>query len=437
MLLYDFVYILAVILLFPFWGKYFLKKEYRVLLKHRLSPDIESSQKKRIWVHAVSVGEVKSLKNFLHEVKKKYPGDDIVLSVTTPSGYAVAREEYVSLGILVINSPLDFSFTIRRFLKKINPRILVLNELEIWPNWIAVTHKKKVPIILINGRMSEIAFKRYRRVNFFLKRFFKRIDRFMVQAEIYKDRFSQLNIPLGKIKICGNIKADEAVKGLERMPGEKNIFAELGIKRPDRSRKKILAVASSHAGDEQLLVPLLPSLLKSFFVIIVPRHLDRVPNIEAHLARSGVEPVTWSKRSTPGTGIGAAADKPPPISTNQSRVMIFDRMGYLFQVLKISDLVFMGGTMERKIGGHNLYEPAVLGKPITGGPCFNNFPAIGEELVSKGIYHVVHDGAELKKYLDEFGKLDIEHIRAEAVRCVSQQIGSIYFILDEMAQWTR
>ena len=418
MLLLDLAYFLIILLylpLFPLWIKFLLKKEYRDILRHRFSPNIKSSNNKRIWIHAVSVGEVRSLKYLIEKLKEKYKNKEIVLSVTTPSGFECAKDEFP--GLAVINAPVDFSFIIKKFIKKINPQLLILNELEIWPNWIRITHREKVPVLLVNGRISELAFKRYKKTVFLLKGFLNKIDRYMVQAELYKKKFQQLGIPEEKLLVCGNIKADEAFNSLENLPPDSEIADFLGI-RTGKNRKKIITVASSHLSDEQLIIPAINKLAEDFLFIIAPRHLNRVEEIEKRLANHRVEFSTWTKgKATPGTKTGST--------------LLFDRMGYLFKVLKISDIVFMGGTLERKIGGHNLYEPAVLGKLILGGPYYNNFPDIGEELATRGVYKIVRDTEEFQRMLPQCAA-EMKQTAAAAVDAVSRRRGSTECILKEI-----
>ena len=418
----------------PLWAKFFFKKQYRTILKHRLIPDIEYTNKKRIWIHAVSVGEVRSLKNLIENLNGKDNGKnnkdklEIVLSVTTPSGFEFARQQYKR--IKVISAPVDLSFTIKKFIKKINPQVLILNELEMWPNWLMIIKQKHIPVLLINGRISDVAFKRYKRFNFFLKVFFNKIDRFLVQTEIHGDRFRQLGIPAEKIMVCGNIKADEAFKAAEHLPPDTDILNELGINGKP-GKKKIITIASSHLTDELLVVPIIRQLSDQYFFVFVPRHLTRLEEIEKLLEKHGVAYSTWSKGNRNNDTGNGEGNRP---------VLIFDRMGYLFNVLKVTDIVFMGGTLERKIGGHNLYEPAALGKIIVGGPCYNNFPAIGGELVRKGVYHVVNSSQELSDFLSgangnttgNNGKIDFKRVEQEALNAVSAKRGSIGCILKEI-----
>jgi len=421
MLFFDLLYSVIILATLPLWLKYFFKKEYRSLVIYRFSPGIEPSAKKRVWLHAVSVGEVRSLKNLVENLKKLYNEKEIVLSVTTPAGFDFARQQFPD--IKVINAPLDFSFAVKKFIKKINPQLLILNELEIWPNWISIIHQEKIPVLLINGRISDGAFKWYKRFAFLLKPFFNKIHRFLVQTEIHKERFLELAIPGDRIAVCGNIKADEAFNALEHLPPDHEIMEFLGISKERLKDRKIVAVASSHLSDEKLVIPIIDTFAKDFFFIIVPRHLTRVEEIEKRLQDHRVSYTTWSK--------AAHVDKNTRAQGNGD-ALIFDRMGYLFNILKITDIVFMGGTLEAKVGGHNLYEPAVMGKVIVGGPCYNNFPAIGAELRQKGIYHVVNNNRELTDFLGHMERIDFEKVKQEAVAAVSARRGSIACILKEI-----
>lgn len=422
MLLFDFLYVVIVLVTLPLWIKYVFKKEYRSLLKHRLSPDIdETVTKKRVWLHAVSVGEVRSLKNLVENLKNLYNDKEIVLSVTTPTGFEFAKQQLP--GIKIINAPLDFSFVIKTFIKKINPQLLILNELEIWPNWISITHKKEIPVLLINGRISDRAFIWYQRFAWLLRPFFNRINRFLVQTEIHKERFLKLAVPGERIVVCGNIKADEAFNALEHLPPDQTILEFLRINKEQLKGRKIITIASSHLNDEKLVIPIINNWANDFFFIIVPRHLTRVDEIEKQLQDHNVCFTTWGK------AIHENENTQPGRNGN---ALIFDRMGYLFNILKISDIVFMGGTLNAKVGGHNLYEPAVMGKVIVGGPCFNNFPAIGTDLVQKGVYHVVNSSCEFKSFLGQSERIDFTKIKQEAVTAVSTRRGSIACILKEI-----
>ncbi|HEX7501825.1 MAG TPA: glycosyltransferase N-terminal domain-containing protein, partial [Acidobacteriota bacterium] len=248
MLILDLLYALLLLLLFPFWLKYAFKNSYRQLLKSRLRPQLEPGPGRNVWIHAVSVGEVRSLRSLIAALGEKKVG--VVLSVTTPAGFAFARKEYP--GIPVLHAPLDFSFVVRRFIDRIRPRLVIFNELEIWPNWITLLHRRRVPMLLINGRISDAAFSRYRVFGIILRPFFRRLDSYLVQNELYRQRFLHLRIPAEKITVGGNIKADEAASSLRELPRPEEIIAHLRLPSPAR---KIVVLASSHDPDEKVFIP--------------------------------------------------------------------------------------------------------------------------------------------------------------------------------------
>ncbi|MCK4836937.1 MAG: hypothetical protein KAT17_09875 [Candidatus Aminicenantes bacterium] len=407
MILLDLGYFFFLLISFPIWIKFIFNKNYRHLLRQRISPGLTPNKQKHIWIHAVSVGEVKSLKNLIRQLTSR--NHPIVLSVTTPSGYEYAKTTHPD--IRVINSPLDFSFVVKRFLKTINPSILVLNELEIWPNWLSWTKKSNIPILLINGRISDIAFKKYRKFRLLIKKIFNKIDFYILQSEIHKKRFSFFNIPESKIEVCGNIKADEASALLPTLPSENQIMKYLKTAKP---RKKIIGFASTHPSDEKIIIPALEALKKRFALVMVPRHPDRIQKLRQQLEQQGIPYSVWSDSNT--------------IDLDKC-LLIFDRIGYLFNILAISDIVYMGGTFEKKIGGHNLYEPAVQGKIIIGGPHYNNFPIIGHELIKTGVYRLIKDGNDFIRSLNQLEAIDLEKIKTRATQTVMDKKGSTECIL--------
>jgi 3-deoxy-D-manno-octulosonic-acid transferase len=414
MLILDLLYALLLLCTFPLWVKYIFKKKYRRMFAGRRRPQIAPQVAKTVWIHAVSVGEVRSLKSLIHTLEeKKQP---LVLSVTTPAGFEFACREFPSL--TVIRSPFDLSPIIRRFIGTVNPKLVIFNELEIWPNWISLLHKKGIPILLVNGRMSESAFKRYRFFRFFLRRFIRHIDCFLVQNAIYRKRFQQLGIPGEKISLCGNIKADEADRSAQRLPAAAEVRRHLRL---NPLSKKIITLASSHAGSERILVPAIASLSSEFFFIIVPRHVQRARAIARQLELHGL------RYALHGSG------QPVP---DDAQVLIYDRMGYMLPIISITDIVFMGGTHDQKIGGHNFYEPAAMGKLILGGPHYSNFPDIGRELEEVGVYRQIASSRDLVDFAAHFRDLNLEQIRERARQAVRKRKGSLGCILEAIERYT-
>jgi 3-deoxy-D-manno-octulosonic-acid transferase len=413
MLILDFLYAVLLLCTFPFWVKYIFKKKYRRLLKDRLRPQLPACAGQTIWIHAVSVGEVRSLKSLIKKLSEI--NQQVILSVTTPGGYEFACNEYP--GLPVIHSPFDLSWTIKSFIGSINPKLVIFNELEVWPNWISLLHKNKIPMLLINGRISDTAFSRYRFFNLFLWRFFRQIDCFLVQNNIYKERFLRLKIPADKIVVCGNIKADEADLSSQQLPTAKEVLAHLGL---DSLGKNIITLASSHNSCEKIFIPAIKPLSTNFFFIIVPRHIRRVKTIANQLELHGLKYVLYSRQQ--------------PVNAD-TQVLVYDRMGYLFPIISITDIVFMGGTLDQKIGGHNLYEPAGMGKVILGGPYYNNFPDIGRELEESGVYHRVNSSQELVDFAGRYQDLNLEQIKQKALEAVLKRKGSLACTLKQIQRF--
>jgi 3-deoxy-D-manno-octulosonic-acid transferase len=415
MIFLDIGYFILLALSIPLWIQFLILKRYRRLFKHRFSPALEPGIKKSLWIHAVSVGEVRSLENLISQLSTTHK--NIILSVTTPSGYDYARKTLS--GIRVINSPLDFSFVIKKFLKILNPHLLILNELEIWPNWLSIMEKNRIPVVVINGRISEPAYRKYKKCRWLFKKYFNMVDFYFLQSEVHRERFKTFDLPESKLKVCGNIKADEASALKKSLPPRTEILNHLKL---SAGRKKIIVLASTHATDEKIIFSALPALIDKYALIIVPRHPHRTVQIEKQLEKLGLSHATWSRSSR--------------INPDES-VFIFDRIGYLFPILAISDLVFMGGTFQKKIGGHNLYEPAIHSKIILGGPWFNNFPDIGAELVKKGVYRIIRDGPDFKATIQELEGLDLEKMGQQALNTVLDQKGSTECILNQLQSFIR
>jgi 3-deoxy-D-manno-octulosonic-acid transferase len=413
MLILDLLYFLLLLLTWPFWVARFLKPSQRRLLRGRLRPQLEPAAGQAVWIHAVSVGEVRSLRSLLAALEK--PDRRLVLSVTTPAGFDLARREYP--GLAVILSPLDLSFVVRRFIDRIQPRLVIFNELEIWPNWISLLRRRRIPMLLINGRVSQKAFRRYRVFRFILRPFFRGVDGFLVQNELYRQRFLRLHIPAAKITVCGNIKADEAIRSIGQLPPREEVRSHLHLADTPR---KIVVLASSHEEDEKVFIPAIPAHSQDCFFIIVPRHVQRAPAIAARLRLLGIQNSLFTRLGATDPGLQA---------------LVYDRMGFLLPILSIADIVFMGGTFDPRTGGHNLYEPAVLGKAIVGGPHCNNFPDIGRELKESGAYHTVNDSSEWREFLAAYPGLDSERIGAIARKAVAARKGSLACSLERIERY--
>ncbi|HDP93761.1 MAG TPA: hypothetical protein ENN40_00145 [Candidatus Aminicenantes bacterium] len=407
----DLFYGIAFLVGLPFWMPRLLRNDQRRHLGQRLAPATPPVREGCIWVHAVSVGEVRGIADLLLQVRNTF-AIPVILTVATLSGYRWARRSLT--GITVIPAPLDFSFVIERFLKQLSPRLLLLNELEVWPNWTRLARRRAVPVVVVNARISDRAFRRYRRFRCLLAASFRRPNSWLLQSATHVQRFVDLGVPPERIHVCGNIKADQALTAAGALPSRQAVFAHLHAREP---RKPLVVLASTHTEDESLLFPALAAMDSPPAVILVPRHPGRVAAICLRLEKLGLPFAVWSH--------AAAVDL-------DRGILVYDRIGYLLPIMSIADQVFMGGTFSSRTGGHNLYEPAALAKPIWGGPHWDNFPEVGRALNEAGAYRVAGDAAAIADALTRTGDREAGERAREVVETLR---GTTTRILDETRRW--
>lgn len=308
-----------------------------------------------VWIHGVSVGEVKAASNFLAELRRQRPDLQIVVSATTPNGHLVARQEYKDLPVVFY--PLDFGRFPARALARIQPRCVLLMELEIWPNFLQAARKRDVPVAVINGRISERTFKGYRLARGLLPQL-DLISVYCVQDRVYQKRLLDLGVDGSRVHVTGNMKYDSVVMG-----SYQEAHARL---RPWLAPQGGLVVVagSTHADEElwlrQALAEATAGLQQPVRLVLVPRHPERSPAIREQLAAAGAEVVSWSE----------VADPLPPLAAGA--VVLVDTIGQLQRFYAACDLAFVGGSLIPH-GGQNMLEPAAQGKATVFGPHTTNF----------------------------------------------------------------
>ncbi|MDY0296713.1 MAG: glycosyltransferase N-terminal domain-containing protein [Acidobacteriota bacterium] len=407
----DLLYGLAFLAGLPLWFPRLLKREQRRHLLRRFAPATTPIAAGCIWIHAVSVGEVRGISDLIARVRDTF-ALPVVLTVTTLSGYNWARKSLAD--VAVIPAPIDFTWVIRRYLRCLAPRLLLLNELEVWPNWTRLAQQRGIPIVVANARMSAGAFRRYRRFRGLVRASFSRPHAWLAQSSAYMQRFVELGVAPDRIRVCGNIKADQALAAVEHLPSRDEILAHLRAREP---RKPLVVLSSTHDEDEARLLPALAAMPIAPAVILVPRHPGRVAAICRRLEKLDLPFAVWSHASAVDLDRG---------------ILVYDRIGYLLPLMSIADQVFMGGTFSPHTGGHNLYEPAALGRPIWGGPEFSNFPEISRALLNAGAYRMVTDDAGVAGAL-ALAADPATGARARAV--VEAMRGTTARILAEIEKW--
>jgi 3-deoxy-D-manno-octulosonic-acid transferase len=317
-----------------------------------------------LWIHAVSVGEVLSLRHLFREIKKGHPDWEIYCSTLTSTGYRVARAKLAE-ATSVFFIPLDFAWTVKRFFKALHPDLFILVESEFWPNLLRISGKSAAAVLLINGRISDRSFQKYQLLKPLLRRVLRPIDRYLVQTERDRKRLLVLGVQPEKMEVAGNLKTDVNLPELK--PEElASLRKQVGLSLD----KKVIVAGSTHKGEEEILVRAYCASRKkrqNLSLIIAPRHPQRADEVEKLAAGLKLR-VTRRTKAGP--------------STNWD-VLILDTLGELAHFYALSDIAFVGGSLVPK-GGQNLLEPAFYGKPVVFGPSMENFAFLAEEFVRQG-----------------------------------------------------
>jgi len=312
------------------------------------------SQSSVIWVHAVSVGEVMAALPLLKKLKERYPSKGIILSTITDTGRKVARKG-APKGTAVVYLPFDIPLILNAVIKRVRPEILIVIETELWPNIFRAFKKKGIPVVVLNGRISEHSFRGYKRISFFMKRALSHVDIFGMQDEVYAERIRSMGVESERVMVLGNFKFDT------KPPSQIPEWSEK-IKGP------IIVAGSTHKGEEEFITSVYSELKKDipdFNLIIAPRHPERFKEVEDMLTSKGISFIKRSELGTlniePGTFRGV--------------IILLDSIGELSAIYGIADIAIIGKSF-RGYGGQNPLEPAYWGKPIVCGPHMENFPII-------------------------------------------------------------
>lgn len=409
-IIYDIIYTIIFLLYVPiFLGKSIIKNKPLANLKERLgfiSPVVGARvnltgarvNSRRVLIHAVSVGELISVKYLVERMKEEMPYLHILISIITPAAYKLINEKFNNK-YEVHYFPFDWSFAVKNFLKKLKPDLVILVESEFWLNFLYYCNKNKIPILLINGRISERAFKWYRIIRRWLCKKLNIIQKFYMQSKADAERLKKIGVEEAKIKILGNLKYD--VKPNEKMEGVEEVKKWL-------KDNPCILVGSSMKGEEGLFLNIYAGLKKKFpslKLIIAPRHPERFNEVSDLIISKGL---SLCKRSEG--------------KIKESEVFLLDSVGELASLYQLSTVVIIGGSF-LPYGGHNIIEPAYFAKPIIIGNHMENFKEMAEEfLINKGclktdinnLLLALEQMLDNDKLRDELGKNAYKVVRKNA-----------------------
>ena len=360
-----------------------------------------------IWIHAVSVGEVLAVSRLVSELRTAFPGHRVLISTTTRTGQALARERFGAEHVFYC--PLDMPWATRAYLRAVRPALLVLAETEFWPNLLNGCFRRGIPVAVVNARVSDRSWPRYRMLRWLWRPMLSRLSTVLAQSAVDAERLKGIGCRAERVSAAGNLKFDvraaqegEATRLIRKLtPG-----------------LRIVVAGSTLEGEEAALLEAWPRLLAAdpnLALVVAPRHPERFATVGALLEASGIQ---WVRRSE------WQRDELQPRLLKPGQVVLLDTIGELASVYSLASVAFVGGSLIAA-GGHNPLEPAQFGAPIAMGPNYENFRAITDDLRAHQALRIV-DRDELADALMELlrDKAAAQAMGARARQVFEQQAGA-------------
>ncbi|MBF0242375.1 MAG: 3-deoxy-D-manno-octulosonic acid transferase [Desulfamplus sp.] len=345
---------------------------------------------KRIWIHALSVGEVKSALPLINAIKAKYfnkldSNCELIITASTKTGFDMATELFlgskseISDGVQVGYFPFDLQFSIISISSKIEPDLVIIVESDLWPEFLWYMNSKKIPVFLINARLSQSSFDGYRRFSTIFTPLFCMFEKIMVQTDMDKERFLKIGVPENRVVVTGNIKFDQPIPSKDTIRQSLELLGNL-----NNFDKRYIIAGSTHEGEEEIIASIFKDLKKNLdfsniSLIIAPRDPKRASDINKMFNAKGFKSRLLSDKK----GSIAEID-----------VVVVDKMGILASLYSICDIAFVGGSLV-PFRGHNPLEPALFSKPVIFGNHIEDFKEISEAMLSNRAAFMVKNRDEL------------------------------------------
>ncbi len=393
--------------------------QYRKRICERFGCVKDISSSSVIWVHAVSVGEFIAATPLIKRIKSEYPDYKILITTTTPTGSERVQATFAD-EVEHFYLPYDLPFAVNKFLRKVNPAIALIMETEIWPNLYSQIKSRSIPLLIANARLSEKSFNGYQKLSGLVADALANVDVICARDKLDVERFEVLalfnNVEENvEISAVGNIKFDLAVDPKQKELGKEFKKKYLGADR------KVLIAASTHAGEEELVLEAYVKMLEKFpelILLLVPRHPERFTAVADLCERSGFSVVTRSS----GQSV-----------SEYSSIYIGDSMGEMMLYFSAADIAYIGGSLV-PVGGHNMLEAMALGVPCVSGSCVHNFQDIAEQMVQRGAGFIVNDQTELANEVIEIldSNTISDQVAENALDFISDNRGAIDKIMDKV-----
>ena len=417
-ILYNIILFAAALILAPYFLlKIFFTGKYRNSFRQKLGGKQEAvlaglKNKPRIWIHAVSVGEVTAAAPIVASLKKKRPDVEVIFSTSTETGQEMAKK-FIKGASAFIYFPLDIWSVVTRMIKMADPDIFVLVETELWPNFLNVCRNRRIKTLMVNGRISPRSCRRYRLTKFLWKGVLKDLDFAGMISSVDAARLEDIGMDPAKIKVLGNAKYD-GLASLVSPALQQEIARRCNV----RADERFLVAGSTHPGEEKIIINVYRELLKRYSdlkLILVPRHIERTGEVLDLLKQAGIADVITLSRINEGQ------------QRNEERIIVVDVIGELFKFYSLASVVYCGGSLVPR-GGQNILEAAAWGKVIFYGPSMEDFSAEkdlleaagcgitirSEEELLNGIRGLLADPAEMKARGEKGKAVVLDNIGASA-----------------------
>ena len=338
--------------------------------------------KKCIWLHAVSVGEVNATKTIVKELENRFQDFEIVISTITDTGFARATALF-GQRLQVFYFPLDFSWIVTRAFRNVCPSLCLLVELEVWPNFVQIARQLNVPVVVVNGRISDKSFAAYKKISPIAEKIFRNISLVLAQTDQYARRFAQIGCPDERIIVTGSLKYDTA-QVTNKVEGCDALAAELNIE-----KEKLWVAGGTGNDEERIILNVFQRLqqqerFEDLRLVIVPRKPERFNEVAQLIRQEGFPSIRYSRVKQ--------QERPP--KTDSRTVILGDTMGDLRKFYSLASIIFVGRSLV-PMGGSDMAEAAALGKPTLFGPHTFNFKQTVDALLADEGAVMVKDKQEL------------------------------------------
>ena len=420
------LYTLLFVLLLPFvllrlWWRGRANPGYRQRWRERFAV-LPAMQTGGIWVHAVSVGETLAAVPLVKALQQRYPQLPITITTTTPTGSERVKAAFGD-SVQHVYGPYDVPWLVRRFLRAVKPQLCLIMETELWPNLLAGCRQAKVPVVLVNARLSKRSARGYAKVGMLTRDMLAKLTVIAAQERSDARRFIRLGMPAAQVVVTGSIKTDVVVSDAQR---ELGALLRAQLEGGAQHQRYVVIAASTHAGEDELVLDAFAQLLQApnqtpAALILVPRHPERFDAVAQLVQQRGFVMARRSLRNVDA----------------KTQVLVGDSMGELMGLYAAADVAFVGGSLV-PTGGHNLLEPAALGMAIVQGPHSFNFAALTRRFKRAGAMVEVQNSRELAAvWLRWADAGERERVAQSALQELNTLRGSLARLLAVLANFLR